>query len=84
MTLITAPPLADAGKEGRQFTGRSYGNGANVQSVRAGALEARGGQRDWENYITYASTFTQSIQFVMDPKIRAWDNGTTHEGIKRS
>jgi hypothetical protein len=61
-----------------------YGNGANVQSVRAYALEARGRQREWENYITHAGTFAQFIQFVMNPKIGARDDGTTDEGIKRS
>jgi hypothetical protein len=45
----------------KPLMGRSYGNGADVQSVRACALEARGRQREWENYITHAGTFAQFI-----------------------
>lgn len=50
-------------KEGhhKPLMGRSYGNGANVQSVRACALEARGRQGKWENYITHAGTFARFI-----------------------
>jgi hypothetical protein len=55
--------MADAGKEGlhKPLTRCSYGNGANVQSVRACALEAHGRQREWENYITHVGTFARFI-----------------------
>jgi hypothetical protein len=80
--------MADAGKEGshKPLMGRSYGNGANVQSVRACALEARGRQRpERMGELHHARRHVRAnIRFVMNPKIRACDDGNTDEGRKRS
>jgi hypothetical protein len=59
---------------------------AMAQMCNQSELEAVG---DRENGNITSRTPARSrnsynIQFVMHPKIRAWDDGNTHEGRKRS